>query len=90
LLAVPLSILTKSRERVLREKRAKTVEFKRKFGICFNCQPIQKDQKSRKSSGILENFEIAESFRQIAIDFCSIGGKAASRPGNTVGYTYSS
>jgi hypothetical protein len=45
LIAVPLSVLTKSSgkiaelnfERILREKHAKTVEFKRKLSICFNC-----------------------------------------------------
>jgi hypothetical protein len=48
-MAVPLSILTKSSrkmaefdfERILREKHAKTVEFTRKFGICFNCYTIR-------------------------------------------------
>jgi hypothetical protein len=43
LIAVPLSILTKSSgkiaefyfERILREKHGKTVELKQKLGICF-------------------------------------------------------
>jgi hypothetical protein len=45
LIAVPLSILTKSSgkiaefnfERFLKEKHAKTDEFTRKLGICVNC-----------------------------------------------------
>jgi Skp family chaperone for outer membrane proteins len=45
LIAVPLSILAKSSEKIaefnferfLKEKHAKTDEFTRKLGICFNC-----------------------------------------------------
>jgi hypothetical protein len=52
LIAVPLSILTKSSgkiaefsfERIYREKHAKSVELKRKLSICFYCKSIQKDQ----------------------------------------------
>jgi hypothetical protein len=58
----------------MKDKHAKTIEPKRKLGICFRCKPKINDQKLRKSRRILEKFEITVSFRQIAVDFCSIGG----------------
>jgi hypothetical protein len=56
LIAVPLSIITKSSGkiaefcfvRIQREKHAKTVELKQKFGICFKINLYEKTRNSGK------------------------------------------